>query len=43
MKQLPIYLGVAALASALFFFAPEIDVATSRLFYDADGGFALSD
>ncbi len=43
MKQFSIYLGVAALASALFLFAPEIDLATSRLFYDAKGGFVLSD
>ncbi len=43
MKQFSIYLGVAALASALFLFAPEIDLATSRLFYDAKAGFVLSD
>jgi lipid A 4'-phosphatase len=43
MKQFLICLGVAALASALFLFAPEIDLATSRLFYDAKGGFVLSD
>src|SRR4029077_3910090 len=43
MKQFSIYLGVAALASALFLVAPEIDLATSRLFYDAKGGFVLSD
>ena len=43
MKQFSLYLGVAALASALFLVAPEIDLATSRLFYDAKGGFVLSD
>ena len=43
MKQFSIYLGVAVLASALFIFVPEIDLATSRLFYDARGGFVLSD
>ena len=43
MKQFSIYLGVAALASALFLVAPEIDLATSWLFYDAKGGFVLSD
>jgi lipid A 4'-phosphatase len=43
MKQLSIYLGVAALASAFFLVTPEIDLATSRLFYDAKGGFVLSD
>ena len=43
MKQFSIYLGLGALASALFLFGPEIDLATSRLFYDAKGGFVLSD
>ncbi len=43
MKQFSIYLGVTALVSALFLFAPEIDLATSRLFYQAKGGFVLSD
>src|SRR6267142_3961062 len=43
MKQFSIYLSVTALVSALFLFAPEIDLATSRLFYQAKGGFVLSD
>src|SRR6266403_5182554 len=43
MRQFSIYLGVAALASTLFLFAPAIDLATSRLFYDATGGFVLAD
>src|SRR5262245_23765804 len=43
MKPFSIYLGVAVLASALFLFVPEIDLATSRLFYDPNGGFVLSD
>src|SRR5947207_48272 len=41
MKQFSIYLGVAASALVLFIFVPEIDLAASRLFYDAGGGFAL--
>ena len=41
MKQFWIYLGAAALAFALFISAPEIDLATSRLFHDARGGFVL--
>src|SRR5215469_11473957 len=42
MNQFSIYLGMTSLASALFLFAPEIDLATSRLFYDAGSGFVLS-
>ena len=43
MKALAIYIGVVAFASALFFFVPQIDLAASRLFYDAEGGFVLAD
>jgi lipid A 4'-phosphatase len=43
MKHFSAYIGVAALVTALFLFAPEIDLATSRLFYDAKAGFVLSD
>ena len=43
MRPFSIYLGAAASASALFLFVPEIDLATSRLFYDPKGGFVLSD
>jgi lipid A 4'-phosphatase len=42
MKAAAIYIGIAALIFALFFFAPQIDLATSRLFYEPGGGFVLS-
>jgi lipid A 4'-phosphatase len=43
MKPFSIYAGVAGLALALFFIAPELDLTVSRLFYDARSGFVLSD
>jgi lipid A 4'-phosphatase len=43
MKPFSIYVGVAGLALAVFFFIPQVDLATSRLFYDAKGGFVLAD
>jgi len=43
MKPFSIYVGLAVLALALFLFAPQVDLATSRLFYDAGSGFVLSD
>ena len=42
MKAAAIYIGIAALIFALFFFAPQIDLATSRLFYEPRGGFVLA-
>jgi lipid A 4'-phosphatase len=43
MKPFSIYVGLAALALAVFLLAPQVDLATSRLFYDAKSGFVLSD
>src|SRR5439155_13095860 len=43
MKPFSIYVGLVVLALALFLFAPQVDLATSRLFYDAGSGFVLSD
>ncbi len=42
MKPFSIYVGMAALALAVFLLAPQVDLATSRLFYDGNG-FVLSD
>ena len=42
MKAFVVYLGVFALALAIFFFAPEVDLATSRLFYAPERGFVLA-
>ena len=42
MKAAAIYIGIAALTFSLFFFVPQIDLATSRLFYEPTGGFVLA-
>jgi lipid A 4'-phosphatase len=42
MKAAAIYVGIAAPAFFLFLFAPQIDLATSRLFYEPGGGFVLA-
>ena len=42
MKGFVVYLGVFAIALAIFFFAPCVDTATSGLFYDPDRGFVLA-
>src|SRR5262245_12193897 len=43
MRGLVIYVGLLTLALALFLFVPQIDLATSRLFYTAGRGFVLAD
>ena len=42
MKAFLAYLATVAGTSAIFFFAPQLDVATSRLFYDPGRGFVLA-
>jgi len=43
MTAIAIYIGVLALALAFFLFVPQIDLATSRLFYVPGHGFVLGD
>jgi lipid A 4'-phosphatase len=43
MKAAAVYLGLVALAAAVFLLAPQLDLATSRLFYTPGRGFALAD
>ncbi len=43
MKGVAIYAGLCALALALFLLAPQVDLATSRLFYTPGQGFLLRD
>ena len=42
MKAFAVYLGAVAFALAIFLFAPEVDLATSGLFYDPERGFVLA-
>jgi lipid A 4'-phosphatase len=42
MKALLAYLGTVAGTLAIFFFVPQLDLATSRLFYDPGRGFVLA-
>ena len=42
VRGIAIYAGTLALALALFLLFPQIDLATSRLFYTSDHGFALA-
>jgi hypothetical protein len=42
MKAFLAYLATVAGTSAIFFFAPQLDLATSRLFYDPGRGFVLA-
>src|SRR6516225_12178247 len=42
MKAVTAYLGVIAITLAIFFFAPEVDLAPSRLFYEPERGFVLA-
>jgi lipid A 4'-phosphatase len=42
MKASVVYLGIVASTLAIFFFAPQIDLATSGLFYDPERGFVLA-
>ncbi|MBV8133542.1 MAG: phosphatase PAP2 family protein [Alphaproteobacteria bacterium] len=42
MKAFVVYLGVVAFTLAIFLFAPEVDLATSGLFYDPERGFVLA-
>src|SRR5215475_11951533 len=43
MKGVATYTGVFALTLVFFVFVPQIDLATSRLFYAAGQGFPMSD
>jgi len=42
MKAFAIYLGVVAFVLAVFLFVPEVDLATSGLFYAPERGFVLA-
>jgi lipid A 4'-phosphatase len=42
MKALAVYFVLVAFALAIFFFAPQVDLATSWLFYDPERGFVLA-
>ena len=42
MKAFVVYLGMVAFTLAIFFFAPQVDLATSGLFYDPERGFMLA-
>jgi lipid A 4'-phosphatase len=42
MKAFVVYLGVFVFALAIFLFAPEVDLATSGLFYAPERGFLLA-
>src|SRR6516225_8372087 len=42
MKAFLAYLATVAGTSAIFFFAPQLDLATSRLFYNPGRGFVLA-
>jgi lipid A 4'-phosphatase len=43
MKAAAAYIGIVVATVLLFFFFPQIDLATSRLFYNASSGFVLAD
>jgi len=43
MKAAAAYLGIVVVMSSLFFFFPQVDLATSRFFYNASSGFLLAD
>lgn len=43
MRAIAVYVAAVAFALPLFFFVPQIDLATSRLFYDSALGFVLAD
>ena len=42
MRAFVVYLGMVALTLAIFLFAPQVDLATSGLFYDPERGFVLA-
>jgi lipid A 4'-phosphatase len=42
MRVFVVYLGVVAFTLAIFHFAPQVDLATSGLFYDPEHGFVLA-
>jgi len=42
MNAVVVYLGMLAVTTAIFFFAPWIDMAASGLFYDPERGFVLA-
>src|SRR5271166_2859718 len=41
MKVFAVYLGMVAFALAIFFFAPQVDLAISQLFYNPEQHFVL--
>jgi lipid A 4'-phosphatase len=43
MKTVGVSIGIVVLTPPLFFFVPQLDLATSRLFYNVGGGFVLAD
>jgi lipid A 4'-phosphatase len=43
MTAAVVYIGIVVLTLPLFFFVPQIDIATSQLFYNASSGFVLAD
>ena len=42
MRAFVVYLGMVAFTLAIFLFAPQVDLATSGLFYDPERGFVLA-
>ena len=42
MRAFVVYLGMVAFTLAIFFFAPQVDLGTSGLFYDPERGFVLA-
>jgi lipid A 4'-phosphatase len=43
MKAAAAYIGIVVVTSSIFFFYPQVDLATSRLFYSPGNGFVLAD
>jgi lipid A 4'-phosphatase len=43
MKAVAAYISIVVATSLLFLFFPQVDLATSRLFYNASSGFVLAD
>ena len=43
MKAIAVYIGLVVLTLLLFLFVPQVDLATSQLFYNPSSGFVLAD
>ena len=42
MTAFVVYVGIVAVTLAIFLFAPQVDLATSGLFYQPERGFVLA-